>query len=216
MDTEHARLEITNLISKFQPNETTPIKSIITKNPSLRADYAKLFASLRNDNRAQKKFNDAISARVFPLSRWAITDLINKLFKIYSERKTTLVQKWTVGDLDSRLSVSIWKLQSAGREIFDFLKSNVRGDYLDIGCGDGAMGLLFARILNVNPTFADIGNYINPDISAKYKFIQFTPDTALDDNQYGIVSCFHILHHIADIDGLKFRLKKLREKIRIK
>jgi SAM-dependent methyltransferase len=83
---------------------------------------------------------------------------------------------------------------------------------LDVGCGDGYMGKIFAETFGIKDVqYTDVVDVI---LLKNVQFTTFKPDEPLPfKRQFSIISCFHILHHIPTEDELIFRLKDIHSRL---
>jgi 2-polyprenyl-3-methyl-5-hydroxy-6-metoxy-1,4-benzoquinol methylase len=95
----------------------------------------------------------------------------------------------------------------------NIIHSVTNKNVLDVGCGDGIIGYEFASRYNLVPQYTDVTNTIAiPNATVHI----FDPDQPLvGSDTFGIITCFHILHHIPTLFALQFRLKDIHSRIAV-
>lgn len=118
---------------------------------------------------------------------------------------------WTVTNMESRLKSAEYKLAVLNNTILDTVLKDALSTNgsiaLDVGCGDGAMGAVFAKKYNLVAEYADIANNLMIQNVTFYQFDSFGPIPTSE--KYNVIACFHILHHIPTLTELQFRLKDI-------
>jgi ubiquinone/menaquinone biosynthesis C-methylase UbiE len=92
--------------------------------------------------------------------------------------------------------------------------------YLDLGCGDCSITPKYGKVFKLTPENihgADIeswGNYNKDTRKVKeMTFTQITPDQPYNypDNNFSIISCFMVLHHVANLDFCLREINRITE-----
>jgi len=194
---------------KGQDNKTT-IK--ISEVSTLQSSTYKLSTAGFNDQQL-KKLNGIIGRDIF-CTNTSITDdnllvCYNDYISADNSAGSSVKSEWgqTRDGFEGRLKTAKYKLAGLSRSISMTLNKHSGTNYCDLGSGDGSMGVVFAEEYKLKPIFMDINNYLDKSIISNVNFEAFDPSKDITSSlKYGIISCFHILHHIDSLEDIKARL----------